>query len=732
MKIKVQCPCQTRFEFEVEPVQGRMPVIINCPTCGADATDLANALIQQQSAAAPASGLRISHSTHAATAPTATVDDAEPVGQLCAKHKTEPAAEVCCVCGKPICLKCMEQFGYVCSVYCRQQATQKRIYVPVYAHQKSVVADKSYVLAKRITYAVTAVAVLLLGFWFWYAWFARNYKIVYSLPIPKRDVDLGKSFKPDEFYQLIGPGQLLSVKNKQVSLFDLAQQKLLWSVPLQTEAEAAAIKAARAKNEEIQKRTPKVQDENGFDTTRYAGLDPLGYLNDYYFANPHVIATTNDVWVTLPDRLARFDRQTGARKEIGIMDKILSISETDNAILVISGTPGVHETLTEIMLPEGTLQTEDITTQAEIINPSAPKIKGLKPTAATNKLPIGQLKIAALQAAAASDSDLDATSALWDEDSHPFIPAGPNVVQFKTKLLERKTIAHDAMKPKGKSVLDNNNLTASQGLDVAQEMMNDSRRELNGGMETEDVSRYQVSIHRRFAQDIPDWTGEVIGPPRFYALKTVDIVTAGQSLYVFDKRNKKLWEAKLTFSAPPRYSEDATPVLETEDALYFADLGMLTRYDLATGNVRWRYNSVGISRVKSDERGALYLSSTTAGPESIQYSQQINIKDKIHPLLLKLAPETGKVLWRLESIGDRCLLSGKFLYATRISTAYAALRLEDGPDTHYNLNLLAPANGNVIWNFHRGNQRLIKTEVQKNWILVHFQDEVLVLKFFSL
>src|SRR5271167_4554044 len=56
MKVKVQCGCGARFEFEVEPVNERMPVSINCPVCNADATELANAVIRQQSTA-PAVGI---------------------------------------------------------------------------------------------------------------------------------------------------------------------------------------------------------------------------------------------------------------------------------------------------------------------------------------------------------------------------------------------------------------------------------------------------------------------------------------------------------------------------------------------------------------------------------------------------------------------------------------------------------------------------------------------------
>src|SRR6266446_9483564 len=51
MNIKVECPCGMHYEFEVEPVKGRMPVPVSCPECGADGTVLANAIIRQELAA---------------------------------------------------------------------------------------------------------------------------------------------------------------------------------------------------------------------------------------------------------------------------------------------------------------------------------------------------------------------------------------------------------------------------------------------------------------------------------------------------------------------------------------------------------------------------------------------------------------------------------------------------------------------------------------------------------
>src|SRR6202042_2603083 len=122
----------------------------------------------------------------------------------------------------------------------------------------------------------------------------------------------------------------------------------------------------------------------------------------------------------------------------------------------------------------------------------------------------------------------------------------------------------------------------SQGLELAQEMMNNNQREQTGGVQVEDVSRYQVTLHRFFASDAPDWTGEVTGPPSIYPLKTLDLLVAGQSVTAFDRNNKKLWESKLS------YAGDHPPVLETANAVYVADPGVLNCFDRATGSARWR------------------------------------------------------------------------------------------------------------------------------------------------
>jgi hypothetical protein len=90
MEVKIQCPCGTRFAFDVEPVNGRMPVRVNCPGCGADGTDLANEVIRQKLVATP-------------VAPAAAAVVAAASLPFCPRHLKNPATETCRVCGKPIC-----------------------------------------------------------------------------------------------------------------------------------------------------------------------------------------------------------------------------------------------------------------------------------------------------------------------------------------------------------------------------------------------------------------------------------------------------------------------------------------------------------------------------------------------------------------------------------------------------------------------------------------------------
>jgi len=45
-ELKVECECGQRYKFDVEPVNGKMPFTVNCPVCGREGTEKANALLR--------------------------------------------------------------------------------------------------------------------------------------------------------------------------------------------------------------------------------------------------------------------------------------------------------------------------------------------------------------------------------------------------------------------------------------------------------------------------------------------------------------------------------------------------------------------------------------------------------------------------------------------------------------------------------------------------------------
>jgi len=88
MEIKLVCDCGQEFNFDVEPVNGQMPYVVNCPGCGTDRTDAANAVLAQTGSAAEptlTAGLRINRppvptALAAAPRPVAPIQRSIPLG----------------------------------------------------------------------------------------------------------------------------------------------------------------------------------------------------------------------------------------------------------------------------------------------------------------------------------------------------------------------------------------------------------------------------------------------------------------------------------------------------------------------------------------------------------------------------------------------------------------------------------------------------------------------------
>lgn len=71
MELKVVCNCGQKFAFDVEPVNGRMPVSVFCPGCGRDGTQAANdVLVQHFPNQAPPIPVAVAVQPAARTAPT--------------------------------------------------------------------------------------------------------------------------------------------------------------------------------------------------------------------------------------------------------------------------------------------------------------------------------------------------------------------------------------------------------------------------------------------------------------------------------------------------------------------------------------------------------------------------------------------------------------------------------------------------------------------------------------
>src|SRR5258708_5203046 len=97
-------------------------------------------------------------------------------------------------------------------------------------------------------------------------------------------------------------------------------------------------------------------------------------------------------------------------------------------------------------------------------------------------------------------------------------------------------------------------------------------------------------------------------------------------IIVLDHANKKLWQSRLNseLSGDPSVLDDENnlygqgPCVERKDALFVFDAGVLTAFELRTGNARWRLPSVGITGLFFDDQGMMYVNSTTGSPESIK------------------------------------------------------------------------------------------------------------------
>ena len=760
--MKIQCSCGAKYSFDVTPEMARSPMRFVCQNCGLDSSDYVNELVRDEiakqfpntaspppSATPVVSQLKISQAENPAELP-----QTAPVSKYCPKHRTTLATEKCAVCGKPICPQCLELFGYFCSPLCKNKADLQGVAAPVYAGQKFRAEARFWRKAGLIFGSLGAVLVLALGFWTWYAWFG-------SVPHPDLSVHFDDA---DRAYagaaQLAGKDQIVFLHGGTLARYDLKTKKPVWSLELITKDQIAEV--VKWENDS---RARENQSGEGIPAPPPGSQEREAKIALQRGFSLHI--SGQNVWVARPDKLTHYAWGTGkVLQEIPLPQRGGELVENDDELLMVGA-----QSVTHISLANGEAHTEEFPEPGVVAIAAAPGASGSSgssaPSAAAGQpsdaqklaeqaqnlnLP-GRIALPALLANEMHERQIMAE--LKDNNPGRPRPANPRkpqreaahftlvpdqngYMQIAVHLLEEHIVTREAMKaPPKKSALDGD-LTVSKTANAANEMLNEMQRNNGGGSVSEDQSRYQVTLHRPDSTGTPDWTGEVTGPPQLFPLKTVNVLAAGRTVIVFDKSNKKLWEASLTYpiSAGQRGFGDG-PCVEHGSLLYVFDQAVLSAYDLATGNARWRLPSIGVVGLFFDGQGMLYVNTTTGNPDDIKYARQIDITKSTAAILLKVDPRTGKTLWSVKPGGFVCYLSGKYIYTLQSYDPNPTDRevlsdtlegLQKPPYLH--IARINPKNGRVMWD-HYQDRAPVYFRFQDNSIELVFKKEVQLLTYLS-
>jgi len=649
--VKVQCGCGARFAFEVEPVEGRMPVPVRCPVCGTDATEQATRILAgeadagpQVSGASERSGttlrLRRPETPGGTVEPAAReADEGETAPLPCPQHPGETAVEHCRVCGKPICHRCMELHGYTCSVLCRGRAEREGIQLPVYPGERRIRQARKRRLLRWAGLAAAAVVFAWLGYAAWWRWVGSRPRVLFSHSV---------STDRAEAWDLVDGDHLLSWTGTQAALRSLPDGRVLWRLSFQA-----------AGNEEL----------------------------------PQLVSTRPWLCWLQGGRLGARDRAAGrVRWAVELPMPLTQVRWNDRALVGASERADGSAEVWRVDLDTGATWRQRIPARPVTIRPVSPNGGGASRTAA--RVPTASDANRWLEEEEAREAPLPPPQR-W------FVPAGEGVAEFQWWMMERNIVEREGMRPReGRSVLEDEHMTAGRSWQSVGQALNQIERIRSGGVVREDRSRYGIRLWRWRGEPAQVWTGEGIGRPWFVSLRTVDVIGVGTHLTVLDRQNRVRWTATLAFDVSEEVLEEVAagrgdgPCLEWDDRLLVFDRGMLTCFDSQTGRVNWRLPSVGILRVVPDGRGALYVSSTTATVEDLKYPLEIRLWDKARPLILKVDAHTGREIWRRVGLADRCHWSDPVLYAWWFARGMS------GEGTFFHLYRLDPARGEPRWHLY--------------------------------
>ena len=136
----------------------------------------------------------------------------------------------------------MAIFGYVCSAFCKNEAEQRGLEIPVYENQFGAVAARSTRKLAHIILSVSATLVVVLGGYSWFLFSGSKPRVVFSAKFSTPAYNGGG--------RLLGTEAVL-LHGGHLARFDLKNKKEIWGVDLiDTKEIDAEVQTAIAKQDE--------------------------------------------------------------------------------------------------------------------------------------------------------------------------------------------------------------------------------------------------------------------------------------------------------------------------------------------------------------------------------------------------------------------------------------------------------------------------------------------------
>jgi hypothetical protein len=749
-------------------------------------TDVASAAPSAPAAPVPpaAPRLRISRAEEPAAAAAAPASSEQaPASKYCSRHRTELATDHCQVCQKPICPKCLDSFGPYCSPFCRNKVEGARMDAPAFGGQRFVAQRRFWRKAGLISGVAGVILVCAFGFWFWYVWIGSMPGVWLSVRYD------GISHSGSS--RVVGADQLVFLHGGTLARYDLKTKQKIWSLDLVTpEQVQAVLKQEDEESTEMQHRyghasPEELQPQNIREKNARIDLEQQYALH----------GSGQNVWIVQGNVLTHYDWNSGnVLQQVTLTNNFGDFTDHGDELLAVGQADNGAQTVTHVSMDDGSIHTEEFSgTAGATANPAlaqnarpvtAPAEGGLPLSANGQGRPLNpgrvqeqvqnmsypaRLALPALLGNSEhnqqinqeiSDEDREsrprpaqrpaaaaaaAQQAALDAQSFTLIPDGDSYVAFGSKLMQENIVQREAMKaPPQHSALDSANLSAANENAAVNEQLNDIQRQNGGDKVTEDVSTYQVALRRPGSTE-PDWIGEIVGPPQFFPLTDVNVLAAGKSIMVFDKSNKRLWQDNLTYDITGGDGQfyqsqfGQGPCVENNGTLYVFDQAVLTAYDPSSGNVHWRIPSVGVVGLFFDDKGMVYINTTTGNPDDIKYSRQIDVDKQTQAVVMKVDPANGNILWKATDGGFISYLSGKFIYAFRSYDAgdpdeqYSDATAGLTAPSYLKIIRINPANGRVMWEHDEDRAPVLMgvgVQFDRNTISIVLKKEVEVLHFF--